>query len=222
LRYAPCTPLDLILAEALLAVADRRGLTRRAAWPEILRARTPLSALWRPAAAPVTPAGLASWCEADWLLPFLEAHTIRRWLAAEARRRHLDAAGHQALNHALGTLFEALWTAWETRSRVEHLTCFVRFYPRWLQLHGGVGGVLHLVRSVPLGRRAISEREQFEESFGTVLLPAIRLAERARELRGYGWQRTPAEERFLGQYSREFEPVADELRTLHDELWRIL
>ncbi len=82
--------------------------------------------------------------------------------------------------------------------------------------------MLHLVRACPLARHAVREREQFEESFGRLLTPAMRLLDRAAELRGYGWQRTPAEERFLGSYSRAFEPVAEELRTLHDELWRIL
>jgi len=222
LHHAPCTPLDLVLAEALLAQVERRGIGVRSGWPEALRATHPLVALWRPAASPALPANLAIWLQADWLLPFLEAHSLRCWLAAEARRRHMDAAGHQALNQAFGSLFETLWATWDARGRVEHLSLFVRFYPRWLQLHGGVGGVLHLVRSIPLGTRAVSERERFEESFGTLLVPAMRLVDLARELRGYGWQRTPAEERFLGLYSREFEPLSDELRTLHDELWRIL
>lgn len=216
------TPLDLALGEALLTEVDRRGLGRRSAWPAVLRVRSPLAALWRPELPVADVDRLAPWLDADWLLPFLEAHTIRRWLAVEARRRLLEAPAQRVLNRQLTTLYEHLWGHWEGRGRVEHLALFARFYPRWLALHGGVGGFLKLVRGVPLGRQVVSEREQFEQTFGSLLVPAMRLVTRAAELRGYGWQRTPAEERFLGIYSREFEPAADELQTLHDALWRIL
>ncbi|NUQ00427.1 MAG: hypothetical protein HUU35_11300, partial [Armatimonadetes bacterium] len=159
---------------------------------------------------------------ADWLLPYLGDAVVRRWLAIAARARLLERGEQEALNRRWSELLERLFEPWLAAARFEHLTWFVSFYGRWLREAGGLRGILRGVRQGSWEGVGVGAKERFEAGYGRLLKPGLRLTSLAAELRGYGWQRTAAEEYYLGRYARELEPWADELRTLHDELCRVV
>ena len=212
------TSADILFRHALLERLELQpDVDRR--WLRGLRAADPWQALLNldeptAAADPLV--------RASWLVPFLQDHIVRRWLTIDSRRRLMDRPEQAALNLRLAAWQDRLWRLWRTTGRAEHLTLFCSFYQRWLRARDGVRGLLRLVRGGPSAGGTVQEREQWELSFGRLFEPAVGLAALAAELRGYGWQRTAAEEHFLGVYSREVEPLADDLRHLHAELCRML
>lgn len=221
---APVTAADLLLFHALAERLDRAADASERELAAEAAAASPLSALlWldRDGAAPALEP-LGPFHEAHWLVPFLADHLCRRWLAADARRGMLLRERESVLNERLADACAGLYNAWLAAERYEHLRLFVSLLARVMTHWGGVDGVLHAARRGRWDGWTTARRETFEAGLGRVFAVGPALAETAAHLRGLGWQRTPAQEAFLGAYSREYEPLADSVCVLYNELCRLV
>ncbi|MBI2301477.1 MAG: hypothetical protein HYU66_21435 [Armatimonadetes bacterium] len=221
----PATAADLLLCHAVASGLDERVASGERWLADAAAGGDPLSAVAafdREAPGEARLAALQPWCEADWLQPYLRGWLCRRWLALDAGRRLMAPQDEVRLNERAAAVWWWLYRAWERRPQTEHLALFAEFYARWLRVRGGVQTVLREIRNRPWSGPRVSAREAYEESHGRLLEPALALCDLVGELRGLGWQRTPAQDYLVGCYSRELAPLIDALRGLRDELCRIV
>jgi len=219
----PATVADLVLFQAVAERLEREPGGLSAA--QAVAAASPLNALLAiDAARWPRPdwAALAPLLSARWLMPYLADHLARRWLAVEPRRGQIQRAEEQTLNGRLATVAEGLGQHCLATAQHEGLIVLVHWLARLWRLDGGLPGILKTARLGLWRDWTQADRERFEAGLGRLFGLAQRLAATAEDLRGLGWQRTAADEAFLGAYSRELEPLTASLTRLHHELCRIV
>ena len=220
----PVSAADVLLCHAVADRLDRSAPGSDRPLVAAAAACSPLTGLlWleRDAGDPEL-AALAPLLDAHWLLPFVLDHWRRRWLAADARRGLLARPVEDRLNARLATVLEHLLAHWLAAERYEHLRLFATLYGGLLARWHGVSGVLHHARRGNWEGWTQAGREAFEAGLGRVFALGPTLVALAGELRALSWERSAAQEAFLGVYSRAYEPHAEAVRVLHRELCRIV
>lgn len=221
LRTGPANAADVVAFEALAERLDEHCAGRDRQLAEALAAASPLSVLKRfdrfePTAR--TLARLDPWLAAGWLVPYAADEVIRSWLSIDRRRELLARSEEVVLNQRLAALQRHLLEAWRRLRRPALWGLLIRWYERWLRARGGAGGVLEAVRAGSWEGWTRQAREQFERSFAELCEPGLALADEAAALRPLSWQRTAAEEHYLGDYTRRLEPLVPALTLLQREL----
>ncbi len=220
LSVRPASPGDVLFWQALADLLAESALGSQWVAVDALLADSPLATLNLAGAASVDWARLEPLLTGGWLPAYLGGHWVRGWLAADARRGWLGRDAEELLNQRLGPLLEGLYAWWAER-RPEHLRILVRYLASRLRQGGGPAGILRVARLDGWGERTQAEREAFEARVGRVFALGPRLLALADELRGLGWQRTPAEEALVGCIASELEPRGEALTRLYHELCQI-
>lgn len=219
----PATACDVVFLHALLEAIERCATGNEHEWLERAWVASPLTLLVRYDRWAASDAGLAAlrpWLSAHWLLPYQRAWIVRRWLAAD--RRAFGPEAMRSLNERAARVLQHLARSWVELGAAQHLTLFVVYYAQWLRQRDGAQGLLRSWRQLAWQLRSVAEREAFEDSLGRLFEPVFVLVETATELRRLGWQRSAAEEYYLGSYAAELEPHVDSLVRLHHTLCRVV
>ncbi|MCC7490786.1 MAG: hypothetical protein IT204_00475 [Fimbriimonadaceae bacterium] len=196
----PQTAADGLVVHGLSSLCDRDEAPGLAA---TLQAASP----WAGLVGEQPLAQAQVWLTARWLRPYFEPALARAW---HSRLDHLQRHPDRATIAALAAHLRAYRQWAVAASEPAALAPLVGLLARWWRVAGG-GSALRDGVAAGLPGSSLAEREALERAWAEILELAPALAATAVAARAQGWQRTAAEEAWLGRYARDLEPQQPDL-----------